>query len=237
MINKKRFVFTLIAAAAISTSAQAENNWYVGASLDDVDVDDINTISAPVAGVARTIDVVTDSDTGIGVKLGKTLFTTDTGHQFNLELSYASSDHDVENIAFLGNDFLASDGRSEGRVDLETLLLRAVYKLDLGNFDPYVGLGLGQTEFDFDGRYGASVGQQGTPPFSEGSDDATALQYRIGVEYGLSDSIGLFLEYSRTEVDDINFSRVGGGPGGPATTQQVGDFDFDTLSFGVNYQF
>jgi len=49
--------------------------------------------------------------------------------------------------------------------------------------------------------------------------------------------MGVFLEYTRTDVDDIEFSRRGGGPGGLATTTQAGDYEFDSLNLGVNFRF
>ena len=236
MINKKSVIAGAITGLAIS-NAYAENSWYVGGSIGEADVSDVNTTSAPIAGVARTIDVESDSDIELGAKIGRTLYTTDTGHEFSLELSYAGSEHDVENIAFLGTDFFTSDGAAEGSVYIDTILLRAVYKFNLGNFDPYVGIGIGQSDFEFYGRYGPSVGQRDTPPFSDGDEGATAVQYRIGLEYGFTEDIGLFVEFTQTDVDDIDFLRVGSGPGGPATTIQEGDFDFDTFSVGANYRF
>ena len=241
MFNKKT-VLPILAMSLLPTivSAASDNPWYVGVSVESADVDDINTEStAAVAGVVRRIDVESDSDTGFAVKVGKTLFTSENGNEFSLELSYASSDHDVENIAFMGNDFLASDGRSEGSIEIDTLLLRAVYQFDLGSVKPYVGLGIGEVDLTVDGRYAASVGSTGqaVPPFITGDDSATAVQYRLGVEYSISSNMGVFIEYTATDVDDIEFSRRGGGPGGLATTTQEGDFDIDTFGIGLNYRF
>jgi len=240
MFNKKTVFLATILATTAASNAHAENDWYVGINLDTVDVSDVNTASdAPVGNVTRRLDLVSDDDTGIGIKVGRTLFTTNAGHQFSLELNYANSEHDLENIAFMGNNFLASDGRGEGEIEVETLLLRAQYKFELGAIDPYIGIGIGSVDFSGDGRYGASVGSapQSQPPFFNADDSASAVQLRLGAEYSLNDNVGLYVEYTNTDVDDVSFARRGGGPGGLATTTQVGDFDFDTFSFGVNYRF
>lgn len=240
-MSKRKVLLPILAISLLPIAAQADsdNAWYVGVSVESTDVNDINSVSEPFAGVARRIDIESDSDTGIGLKFGKTLFTAENGNQISVELSYASSEHDIENIAFMGNDFLASEGRSEGTIEVDTLLLRAMYQFDFGSFKPYVGIGLGEVDFSVDGRYAASVGTSGqtTPPFATGGDSASAIQYRLGAEYSISSNLGLFIEYTATDVDDIEFLRRGGGPGGLTTTNQQGDFDIDTLGVGLNYRF
>ena len=242
MFNKKKLalVGSMIFSAALNTSASAEGDWYVGFNLDSVDLSDVNTEStSQVANVTRRIDLQNDSDTGFGLKVGRNLFTSDSGNSLALELSYASSEHDIDAIRFMNNNFLTSEGRAEGEVEVESILLRAVYQFELGAIDPYVGIGIGSVDFSGDGRYGASVGTAAgtTPPFFDANDSATAVQFRLGAEYDLNDAFGVYLEYSRTEVDDIEFLRRGGGPGGLASTTQSGDFDFDSFGVGINYRF
>jgi len=114
----------------------------------------------------------------------------------------------LEGLQFLGNTFSVDAGTAEGSVELETLLARAVYKFDLGSFKPYLGVGIGETDLEVDARYGASVGQ--------------GFQAQ---------------QYTTTDVDDVEFFRTGGGPGGLATTTQSGDFDFDQVNLGAKFRF
>lgn len=242
MNTKKSLLALSIATAAAfsSMSHAADNPWYVGISINQADLSDVDTLStAAVANVTRRIDIDTDSETGFGLTLGRTLFTASNGNTLSAELNYSNSDHDVENLRFMNNNFLASEGRSEGSVDVETILARLTYKFDLGSFNPYVGIGLGQSDLEVDVRYGGSVGQPrgARPPFATGGDSATAFELRAGVEYELSDNFGIFLEYTSTDVSDIEFSRTGGGPGGLATTEQSGDYDIDSFNLGLNYRF
>lgn len=235
----------LIISAAVIVACQsgvsaAQNNWYASVDIQNSDLDTVNTTSTnQVGGLARRIDIETDSDTGFGVSVGRNLYTQENGNTFSLELTYNNTDYDPENIAFMGNDFLTSEGRSEGSFETETILLRTVYQFNLGKFNPYVGIGIGETDFEVDGRYGGSVGQpnQARPPFITGGDSATAIELRAGLEYSITNSIGLYIEYTTTNVDDIEFTRLGGGPGGLATTTQRGDISYDSINLGARFRF
>lgn len=235
--NNVIFLLTT-ALATTSFSVNAENKWYVGASLSAVDVDAIESSStSPVAGVTRQLNIDSDSDTGLGIKIGREIISTSTG-SLAVELSYSQSENDVDSIQFQNNLF--NNGQAEGEIEVETLLLRTAYTFNTGSsIKPYVGLGIGLVDLSVDARYGGSIGSnsQTQPPFATGSDDALALEFRVGANYDISSQWALFAEYSYTTVDDVNFSRLGGGPGGLATTNQEGDFDFQAFTVGVNYKF
>jgi len=239
--NKRTLMAAVIASScAIGAANAADGPWYVSAYLQNSDLDTVNTVStAPVGGVDRRIDITTDEDTGYGLTIGRNVFTQDNGNTLSVELTYNTTEFDPENIAFMGNDFLTSEGRSEGSFETETILARAVYQFDLGSIQPYLGIGIGETDFSVDGRYGMSVGQpnQARPPFITGGDSATAIELRAGLEYSVTDSIGVYLEYTTTDVDDIDFTRLGGGPGGLATTTQEGDLSFDAINLGARFSF
>jgi len=240
IIKASSFV-ALAVAASVSVSAHAaDTNWYVGISANQADLDSVDTVStAQVGGVSRNLSLEGDDETGFGIKLGRNVLTQGNGNTLSVELAYSNSDHDIENIQFMNNNFSSALGTAEGSLEVETILARAVYKFDLGTFKPYVGVGIGETDLEVDARYGGSIGtaSQTQPPFAAGSDSATALELRVGVEYSVTEQIGVFLEYTTTDVDDVQFSRLGGGPGGLATTTQEGDFDFDSLNLGVSFHF
>ena len=222
---------------AVTVPAQA-GKWYVGAALSSIDVDSIDTSSTQaIAGVTRNLNIGSDSDTGINLKIGKTVLETSSG-ALDIELNYAQSDHDVENIQF--QNILFFNGAAEGELEADSLTLRAAYKFKTGTaFQPYVGVGLGLLDLSVDARYGGSIGTapQSQPPFATGSDEALTVEFRVGTEFKFSDNWVAFAEYSYTNVDDVNFSRLGGGPGGLASTTQEGDFDFDAFTIGLNYKF
>lgn len=241
MNTKSKLIALAISTMAFnSVASAADKPWYVGISINQADLDTIETVSTEqVAGVSRTIGIDSDDETGFGVTIGRTLFTQGNGNKLSVELNYANSDHDLEELRFMGNSFVTSEGASEGSVEIETILARVKYEFNVGKFKPYVGFGIGQSDLEVDIRYGGSVGSAPTtqPPFATGGDSATAIELRAGLEYEVSDSVGLFIEYSTTDVDDIEFSRTGGGPGGLATTTQSGDYDVDSLNLGINFYF
>ena len=240
-MNKiQTYFFAATTAAIFAGTAQAHSGVYVGINVGNSDLSNIDTdSSAAIAGTVRTLDINTDDDTSFGFKLGYNVLGDRDENRFNVELYYQNSDHDVDNINFLGTNFDESLGLSEGSLEVETILLRATYEIELGAIDPYFGIGIGQSDLEVDARYGGSIGSASgsQPPFAFGSDDATAIEVRIGGEYSFSKNVGVFLEYSYLKVDDVTFSRIGNGPGGLATTDQTDDFSVDSLNLGVNFKF
>ncbi len=238
MILKKSIVSVALLAAMASANASAQDSpWSVSVSAITVDVDTIETTSTDqVAGVSRTLAISTDDDTGFGINVGRTLFSSSTGN-LRAELSYQDFDQSVDGIQFLGNNF--SGAAVGGDVEVESILARLVYQFELGRIDPYVGFGIGSTDVGVNAVYGGSAGTNAgaQPPFIADSDSGTALEGRIGANFNLNDQFDLYLEYTRTEVDDIRLDRLGGGPGGLQSTTQLGDVDFDSITVGVTYRF
>ena len=237
--------YLLTAAGAsmlLAGSAQAHTGIYVGVNVGNTDLTDLDTSSPETPAIAsRTLDIDSDDDTSFGFKLGYNVLGDRDENRFNVELYYQNSEHDAESLNFNSGaiNFEDSAGNLEGDLEVETILLRATYEIELGAIDPYFGIGIGQSDLDVDVRYGGSVGSaSGTqPPFASSSDDATAIEIRIGGEYSVSKNVGIYLEYSYLKVDDVTFSRTGNGPEGLATTEQTDDFSVDSLNLGVNFKF
>jgi len=238
---KKSILSAIIIGASLNSATFAnENLWYVGISANQVDIDRIETQrTQSVAGVTRNIDIESDDETGYGFTIGRNVLTQANGNTLGIELNYSNSDNDLEELGFMSNVFLSSDNRASGSTEIDTLLIRAKYQFDLGLIKPYVGVGIGESDVEVAALYGMSIGSSlGTqPPFASGNDSATAIELRLGAEYQLSDQFGIFAEYTSTDVDDIEFDRRGGGPGGLATTIQSGDVEFDSFNIGLNFRF
>lgn len=241
MINKNILATVVAAALTLPTATlAADSSWYVGISINAVDVDNIDSASTTnVAGVTRNLSLGSDSDTGYGIKIGKTLFTSGNGNSLSIELNYQDLSADIDDLVFQGNQFSNDANTAEGEVEIESILFRATYQVELGLIDPYVSIGLGSTDLDVDARYGGSIGSapQTQPPFASDGSSEFSYQFRLGAEYDVTENFGLFLEYARTEADDVSFQRLGGGPGGLATTIQETDLEFDSVNFGINYHF
>jgi len=134
----------LAIAASVSLSANAaDTNWYVGISANQADIDPVETVStSQVGGVSRILNLESDDEVGFGIHLGRTLITQGNGNSLSVEIAYSNSDNDIENLQFQNNLFSSAAGTAEGSLEIETILARAVYKFDLGNFKPYLGVGI-----------------------------------------------------------------------------------------------
>lgn len=241
MNTKKTLVAMTIAACGFSSNVSAADKpWYASVSINQADLGSLETQSTnQVADVTRRIGIDTDDEAGFGLTVGRSVFTQGNGNTLSLELNYSNSEHDLEELRFMDNAFRSSDGTAEGSLEIETVLARVKYQFNAGRLKPYLGLGIGQSDITVDARYGMSVNTAtaSQPPFAAGSDSAAALEVRAGVEYQINDAFGVFVEYSSTDVSDIEFARRGGGPGGLATTTQQGDYDFDSLNLGLSIHF
>ena len=240
MILKKSLVslaaVTALSVASTGAALAEDNPWTLGVSVLSADVDNVETSSAPIAGVSRSLDIGTDSETGFGITIGRTLVEQSIG-RLRAELAYTNSDLDVEDINFLGTDFTGA--AVGGDVEVESIFARLVYEFELGLIDPYLGVGIGSTDVDINAVYGGSAGTSpgAQPPFVTDNDSDTSFELRVGANYSVSDHVDVFLEYSRVEADDLSFERLGGGPGGLQTSIQEGDVDIDTIAFGFTYSF
>jgi len=232
--------FKLMLAASLlmlSTNAIAAGGWYISGNISNNSLNDINTTSSnTVGGSARTVDLTSDSGTGLGIAIGKSLYETSSG-ALSFELGYQTSDHELEGVNFNSRQFSSDAGTAVGETSVDTWSLSALYHFGSGSFKPYLGLGIGSTSVDVTARYGASVQSPGSPPFINDSDSSFSLLYRAGLDYAFSSNLSVFAEYRLTDVDEISVNRTGGGPGGPATTTQLGDFDTDQFSIGFKYNF
>jgi len=237
---KKHMIAVAIAGTSMlcASAAQAHSGWYVGLNIGQTGLTDIDSTSdETVGGVARSLDLDTDSEISYGIKLGYNV----VGHEsrgedrFNVELYYQNSDHDIDGVDFQGVD----QDDFTGSIDVETFLVRASYEIELGAIDPYFGIGIGVAELDVDARYGNGV--EGDFPFATGSDSSTAIELRIGAQYSISKHFSLFLEYSYLTADDVTFNRLGPDPsngiGTASFTEQTDDFSVDSINFGVNFKF
>lgn len=236
-LKKIALVACIPALMASSPSFAAENGWYIGSYIGSFDVDDVALNSnSQVNGVqsSRNLAVGSDSDTGFGFTSGYRF----EGSQFGAiriegELHY--SKHDVDSINFNGNQFSESQGFVDGDIETTSLFINAVQEFDgliSDKVRPYIGVGIGLTEFYGDFRYNPNLS-------ARVDDDDTALSYQIflGLDLDLTEKITGFIDYHFVKTDDFDLDRFGGGAGGPASTSQNGDIDLDALTVGLRYSF
>ncbi len=226
-----------LTASVMSTSSFAANDgWYLATTLSTVDVDDttfssnglVNGVQSP-----RSLEVSSDSDVGLGGSIGYR-FKGNSWGGIRVEGELQYSKHDVEGINFNGNIFSASQGFVEGDVEALSVFVNIAQEFEgLGRIRPYVGVGIGITEFYGDFRYNPNL------TANVDSDDDTAFAYQAfaGFDVDLTERFTGFIDYRFVETGDIELERFGGGAGGPALTIQEGEVELDALTIGLRYSF
>jgi len=228
---------SLAVAFASSTTYAANEGWYLGSSISSVDIDDTTISSNEVVnGVQspRNITIDSDSDIGFGGSIGYRFKGNSLG-AIRLEGELQYSKHDVEGINFNGNVFSDSTGTVEGDVEVLSAFVNISQEFN-GLFPgvrPYVGVGIGISEFYGDFRYNPMLSAN----VDSEDDTAFAYQFFVGLDVDLTERFTGFIDYRFVEIDDIELDRFGGGPGGPATTSQEGDVELDALTIGLRYSF
>jgi len=223
--------------ATVTSIGHAEQEgWYLGSSISSVDIDDtafssngqVNGVQSP-----RNLVVSSDSDVGFGGSIGYR-FSGNSWGGIRVEGEFQYSKHDVEQINFNGNVFTDSQGFVEGKVEALSGFINIAQEFGgLGVVRPYVGIGVGLTEFYGDFRYNPNLSA------NVDSDDDTAFAYQafVGLDVDFTDRITGFIDYRFVETDEIELDRFGGGAGGPALTSQEGEVELDAFTLGLRYSF
>jgi len=239
---KKHYLKKIIVAAGLSTlltvplAHAANDGWYVGSYIASFDVDTtsftsdgiVNDVQSP-----RSVTIGSDSDVGFGGTLGYRFKGTQFGAvRIEGELQY--SKHDVDSINFNGNVFQRSQGFVQGDIETTQVFVNAVQEFNgLSKYvRPYVGVGLGLSEFYGDFQYNPVLGAE-----IDDDDISLAYQFFVGVDVDLTKRLTGFVDYHFVGTDSFDLDRVGGGPGGGAQTSQEGDIDLDVFSIGLRYSF
>lgn len=234
---KKAIAISLVSVIFTPIHVNAANEgWYLSSYIGSLDVDDVNLNSdGLVNGVqsARNLTVGSDSDTAFGLAVGYRF----EGYQFGairLEGELQYSRNDVNNINFNNNIFSDSQGFVVGDIEATSLFANVVQEFNgvSSRVRPYIGFGLGFTEFYGDFRY--------NPNLSASIDDddiGLSYQFFAGIDVDLTERFTGFVDYHFVQTDDFDLNRVGGGAGGPAETNQRGDVELDLFTIGLRYSF
>ncbi len=234
---KKTASLAFLTAMVASNPVHAANEgWYVSSYIGSLDVDDVSLTSNDVVnGVQspRNLTVGSDSDVAFGGALGKRFKGTKFGAvRIEGELSYARND--VSDINFNNNIFSDSQGFVEGDIESTSVFLNIAQEFNglATGVRPYLGIGLGLTEFYGDFRYNPNLA-------ANIDDDDLALSYQVfaGLDVDLTDRFTGFIDYHLVKTDDFELNRFGGGAGGPAETSQQGDIEVGLLTVGLRYSF
>jgi len=226
----------LVSMTALSPTYAANEGWYISNYIGSIDVDDVSLNSNElVNGVQspRSLTISSDSDVAFGFAGGYRFQGSQFGAvRLEAELQYAKNG--VEQINFNNNVFNSSQGFVEGDIESTSLFLNVAQEFNglATGVRPYIGVGLGLTEFYGDFRYNPNL-------TANVGDDDLALSYQVfvGVDVDLTDRFTGFVDYHFVKTEDFQLDRFGGGAGGPAVTSQEGDVELGLFTLGVRYSF
>jgi len=236
LLKSAAYVSFLSAMVAAVPVHAANEGWYISNSIGSIDVDDVSLNSnGAVNGIQspRNLTIGSDSDVAFGFAGGYRFKGTQFGAvRVEGELQYGRND--VDQINFNNNVFTADQGFVEGDIESTSLFVNVAQEFEglAGSVRPYVGIGIGLTEFYGDFRYNPNL-------TANIDDDDIAFSYQLfaGIDVDLTERFTGFIDYHFVKTEDFELDRFGGGAGGPAQTSQEGDVELGIFSIGLRYSF
>ena len=161
---------TSLAIAAIAANAQAESNnyWKLGANLSS-------------ASQIEPSDAIHVYRAKMGI-LPELTYGRTLNNDFALEVSYQQSGGPLKNVTAGGTLYPFT----AGNLLFNTVMVKAIYQIPAENsdsFNPYAGLGIGQTTIKFDG---IRITTDSSPVDADGT--ATSVQLTLGNRFNLSEN-------------------------------------------------
>lgn len=171
-------------------AAAAQDSLYISAFVTSDDFSEVDVDSGPFLD-----ELSLDRDLGFGVALGRQIW-----QPVRLEIELAARSADAESLPALGLDDL------DGSLDLRTVMVNAVadFPINDGAVVPYLGLGIGWANIEFD-DIGASFLRL------SGDEDAFAFQGIAGVAFPVSDQLAVTLDVRYVRTDDVSLQISAGG--------------------------
>lgn len=188
MTLRKPWMIALLAAAAMPTAVMAQSSGpYISGALGFVQPTD-----ADITGTGINTEAQFDPGFAAAFAIGTTLKHNWRGEA---ELSYRRSD--IDSLSGVTN--------GQGDVGGPALMLNAFYDFQTGTLaTPYIGAGLGGMRLDVDGA---------TPVGGSNIDEGDwvgAAQAIAGVNFKISDRLGVFTDYRYLVTSDPEFTTAAG---------------------------
>ncbi len=211
----------VLVATLASPVAKAENNgWYVRANVGLVQTGDDSSVLLDEGMGSQGVDASFDTCFGSGIAVGRWL---NERWRIDADWSYRSSDID---------ELRLDDGRvvTDGNYASSTFSVNAMYHFRdgaaVGQFSPYVGLGLAYvTEIDID-LEGDGIGPN---PIEDLEDSGVALQLMGGVSYRQSDRFRWDAELRWLSFGEASLEGDDG--------QSLTDIDYNPLGVFVGFSY
>jgi opacity protein-like surface antigen len=165
--------------------------------------------------------------------------TYDLGYSAGVQVGYAFGGPRVEfeyNYRNNGASTIATTVGTQsatGSLTSNNFMVNVLYDFDTGSkWLPYVGLGLGIADVSANNIHPSAS----TPSASylDGSSNKFAVQFIFGVEYAVSDKIGVTIDWRGLWVSNPNFSYGFGCDNALTNCLQTGTTNYDYLNGALN---
>jgi len=152
-----------------------------------------------------------------------------------VELEYNYRNNGVSTVATT-----AGTQSGTGTLTSNNFMVNALYDFDTGSqWVPYVGLGLGAADVSANNIHANSSGANDS--FLDGSSTKFAVQFIFGVEYAVSDKIGVTIDWRGLWAANTNFQYGIGCKNVNQSCIQTGTTNYDywngALNVGLRIQF
>jgi opacity protein-like surface antigen len=209
--NMKKYMFqamvtTTILLGGLSLPVHAEvGDWYVSGS---------SGYSEPTSKIfddgtngSGTPKSVIDSDAGYRITVGKQLLPS-----LKMELEYSTASYDTNPMRTSGTGARSPDIIGiNANLDVDLLSLNVAYEFNnASKFTPFLKGGVGLTFYDIDGdlfvgSFGGNTFGGALPASFAYSGDGSEFAYFVGagVDFELSDSLDIIVEYRYSDLGEV----------------------------------
>jgi len=173
--------------------------------------------------------------------------TFDLGYSAGVQVGYAFGgprlefEYNYRNNA--ANTIATADGTrsASGELTSNNFMVNALYDFDTGSkWVPYIGIGLGIADVNVNNIHASAPVTVGG--YLDGSSSKFAAQFIVGVEYAMSDKVGVLVDWRGLWASSVRFNYGIGCPGGGTTAcAQTGSTTYDywngALNIGLRVKF
>jgi OmpA-OmpF porin, OOP family len=226
MTMKKVLPILMLLVSNAAYSNDIEPKWYVGASVGQASVSDIDisrkiTLAPPSGGGTDKLKADMDRDSAYGIALGYRF-----NNNISTELSFSRQKNYSDTIT---NNIGTNLPANSLKLESENVLLNAIYTYDrFETFLPYVGVGLG----------GSKLRMKKQDSLGSDSDSNWAFAYQaiLGAEIKILEQWRLFGQYQYLKVDnpDLTAKSI---KGGVTNSWSISEYESKTFSLGARFSF
>ncbi|MGB0843598.1 MAG: outer membrane beta-barrel protein [Alphaproteobacteria bacterium] len=209
-------------SSTLNPDAQKKFRTYVAArGLGSLSTSFTNDIVDTTVAPTETYTATTNTSIGYGGSVA-------AGVRYNLGVAAVRAEIEAAYRIANTSDIVKTNGFASGEASGSATMTSAmlnglVEMLPNGRFNPYIGGGVGQTNFKFDF-------QEDEVAYVTESASALTYQAMVGARYNMSDNLSLFGEYRYMMAPGVEITDVHGG-----VTEN--DFKNSEVAIGVMYQF